>query len=319
MYQEFSMARSMKSIARRATQAKTCLLYHLYTIWLFTRTDLKTIVIPSTIFGVACCLSGPLLTTNTTPLVLDVAKRVPVTAFWAWINLLPFTIVNQRQQDSIKEDTENKTWRPLPSKRLTPEQARTTMVIFYLLAISSSLWVGGAWQSIALVVLGYWYNDLRGADNGYIVRNFINACGYICFISGTLQVTTDLSVVSLTPVAYQWLLITGLVVFTTIQSQDMYDQRGDNLRKRHTVPLVLGDSPARWSIAVPIGLWSYFCTWFWQLDCKGSAASIILGSAIIWRILLKRTTVDDKRSFRLYNLWVMNLYLLPLVRFRSMS
>lgn len=248
-------------------------------------------------------------------MTLDVVKRVPITTLWAWINLLPFAIDNQRQQDSIKEDAENKSWRPLPSRRLTPEQAKQIMMIFYPTAFLSSLYLGGVGQCVTLMGLGYWYNDLRGADNSCITRNFINACGYICFTSGAMQVASDPSVEFLRPVAYQWLLIIGLVIFTTIQSQDMYDQAGDSLRARWTVPLVLGDSAARWSIAVPVAIWSWFCPAFWQLGVRGSAASMVLGLIIISRILSKRTVKDDRISFRIYNMWIISLFMLPLTKF----
>lgn len=259
------------------------------------------------------------MTTNSSPLIFDVAQRLPVTIFWAWINLLPFTIANQRQQDSIKEDSENKPWRPLPSKRLTPHEAKSTMMIFYLIATLSSLYVGGIWQCITLVALGYWYNDLKGADNSCIARNFINACGYLCFTSGTLQVASDASVALLRPVAYQWLLTIGLVIFTSIQSQDMYDQAGDSLRKRCTVPLVIGDSAARWTIAISVGIWSCFCPWFWQLGAKGFGASVILGASLLWRTLTVRTVKADKITFRIYNMWIISLFSLPLIAFKSRS
>ena len=257
------------------------------------------------------------MTTNSSPLIIDVAQRVPITVFWAWINLLPFTIANQRQQDGIKEDSENKPWRPLPSKRLTPHEAKLTMTIFYLIAALSSLYLGGIWQCITLVVLGYWYNDLKGADNSCITRNFINACGYVCFTSGTLQVASDPSVALLRPVAYRWLLIIGLVIFTTIQSQDMYDQAGDSLRKRCTVPLVIGDSAARWTIAISVGIWSWFCPLFWQLGAKGFGASVILGTSVLWRTLTRRTVKADKFTFRIYNIWIISLFSLPLIAFKS--
>lgn len=263
---------------------KEPLFYHVYTIWLFTRSDLKTIVIPSMVFGIVCTLSGPVLMTNSSPFILDIGKRLPKTAFWAWINLLPFTINNQRQPASIKEDTENKAWRPLPSKRLTTEQATLMMLAFYLIAVLSSLYLGGIWQCITLLGLGYWYNDLKGADSSCITRNFINACGYICFTSGSLEAASDCSVAFWKPVAYQWLFIIGLVVLTTIQSQDMHDQAGDSLRKRWTVPLVVGDSAARWTIMVPIGIWSWFCPAFWQIGVEGFVTPIILGFIIMWRI-----------------------------------
>ena len=293
------------------------LLYHLHTIWLFTRTDLKTIVIPSTVFAMVCWLSGPVLTINQSPLILNVAHRIPVTTFWVWINLLPFAIDNQRKKESIKEDAENKPWRPLPSKRLTMRQAKLSMLAFYLIALLSSLYLGGIGQCIILVGLGYWYNDLGGADSSCITRNLINACGYICFTSGALHVASDHPLLSLEPVAYEWFLTIGLVIFTTIHCQDLYGQAGDSLRSRSTVPLTMGDSAARWTIASSVGIWSCFCPSFWNLGVKGSAVSIILGASLVWRILSKRTVKADKKSFRIYNMWIISLFLLPLIRFKS--
>ena len=301
---------------RQQHRGKNSQLYHLYTIWLFTRTDLKTIVVPSAVFGAVCTLSGPVLTDQTPPSILEVAKRIPVAAFWAWINLLPFAIDNQRQPDSIKKDATNKAWRPLPSKRLIPEHAKSVMLASYALAVLSSIYLGGLLQCITLVGLGYWYNDLKGADTSCITRNFINACGYICFTSGTFQVVSGPSVALLKPVAHQWLLVIGAVILTTIQSQDMYDQAGDSLRGRWTAPLVMGDAASRWTIAVPVAFWSWFCPTFWQLGSKGLAVTMIPGTCVIWRILTQRTVKADKISFRIYNLWIVSLYMLPLIGLR---
>ena len=301
---------------RQQHRVNSSQLYHIHTIWLFTRTDLKTIVIPSAVFGAVCTLSGPVLTIKAPPSILEVAKRIPVAAFWAWINLLPFAIDNQRQPDSIEEDAENKAWRPLPSKRLTPEHAKLVMLVSYALAVLSSIYLGGLLQCIALVGLGYWYNALRGADTSCIIRNFINTCGYICFTSGTLHVVSEPSVALLKPAAHQWLLIIGSVILTTIQSQDMYDQAGDSLRGRWTVPLVMGDSAPRWTIAVPVAFWSWFCPTFWQLGPEGLAVTMIPGTCVIWRILTHRTVKADRISFRIYNLWIVSLYMSPLIALR---
>jgi len=49
-----------------------CYQYHLYTIWLFTLNDLKSIVLPETAFGLFSALSGSQLTTNAAPNLMDV-------------------------------------------------------------------------------------------------------------------------------------------------------------------------------------------------------------------------------------------------------
>lgn len=287
--------------------------YHMYTIWLFTYSDLKTIVAPKTAFGILSALSGPALTTNSSPNILSIWRRIFIVAFWTWINLLPFNIDNQRQPKAIQEDSVNKSWRPLPSKRLNGAQARSLMLTIYPLALISSLYIGGTMQCIVLMILGYWYNDHAGADRSCIVRNFINACGFLCYTSGTLEIASGPATILSKPVAYQWLLTIGAVVFTTIHSQDLYDQAGDSLRERWTVPLVIGDSAARWTVAVPIAFWSCFCPIFWRVGFGPQMVTISLGAGIIYRVLWKRSVRDDKRTFRFYNAWIVALYLLPLI------
>ena len=95
---------------------------------------------------------------NATP--ADFLYRAPLALFWLWINLLPFTIDNQRYLDFIAEDEVNKPWRTLPFKRMTPRHARNLVVVLYALAISISLRIGGLEQCLSLVVVGFWYNNL---------------------------------------------------------------------------------------------------------------------------------------------------------------
>lgn len=95
---------------------------------------------------------------------------------------------NQISSGAIKEDRINKPWRTLPSGRMTPEQAGRLMLAFYIFALGLSLMIGGLKQSVTLVVIGSWYNHFAGADRSYLVRNLINALGYVCFTSGAMEV-----------------------------------------------------------------------------------------------------------------------------------
>ncbi|KAF2260599.1 hypothetical protein CC78DRAFT_555512 [Lojkania enalia] len=285
-----------------------------YTIWLFTHSDLKTIVGPSTFFAIVCAKSGPVMMGGEYLPILLILRRVPITAFWVWCNLLPFAIDNQRQHGSVIEDEINKPWRPLPSKRLSQNDAVMIMLLFYAFAVLISLYLRGLLQCFALMGLGYWYNDQNGADCHFITRNFINSCGYVCFASGALEVISNRSIYNLHPAAYQWLLIISIVIFTTIHSQDMADQEGDFLRSRWTLPLVIGDTAARTTLAVSLGIWSVICPAFWQLSAKNSAVTYLLGIIVGIRFLFKRYAEADKISFQIYNLWIVSIFSLPLLR-----
>ncbi|KAF4629296.1 hypothetical protein G7Y89_g8849 [Cudoniella acicularis] len=143
--------------------------FHLESIWLFTLSDLKTIVGPETSFGLISAISAQAfgLTPSSAPPYGFILRRAWIVAFWTWINLLPFAIDNQRQPASIQEDMVNKPWRPMPSRRLTPKTAKTLMLGLYPIAVAVSFAFGGLTQCVALVLLGFWYNDYGGADNGF--------------------------------------------------------------------------------------------------------------------------------------------------------
>jgi 4-hydroxybenzoate polyprenyltransferase len=288
--------------------------YHAYSIWLFTVSDIKTIIAPSLLFAL---FTSPALSVfgMREADTADFLRRTPLVLFWLWINLLPFNIDNQRHPDSIDEDAVNKPWRTLPSKRMRPEQARNLMLVLYPLAIITSLRVGGTEQCLSLVALGFWYNNLQGADSSFIVRNLINAAGFNRFTTGALEVALGgRGIQSPSTSLLVWQAIIAGIVFTTVQTQDMYDQEGDSLRDRKTVPLVVGDSLGRWSIAFFMTIWSLVCPAYVGAPLIGFALMVGLGGLISARSLLLRSVSDDRKTFKLWNLFLVVNYLLPLLR-----
>ncbi|TVY84928.1 Fumagillin beta-trans-bergamotene synthase [Lachnellula suecica] len=287
--------------------------YNLYSIWLFTFSDIKTIIAPSTAFGLVNAIAVSLNSRAHVPSSSGIFIRTPLVAFWVWINLLPFAIDNQRQPDSIQEDLINKPWRTMPSRRLSPDAAKRIMLCLYPIAIIVSLALGNILQCIALICLGFWYNDLKGSDSSFAVRNFINACGFVCFASGAMQVAIGQHESALKLLGW-WSPVVACIVFSTVQTQDMYDQRGDAVRNRKTLPLVIGDGPARWTIAIPMIMWCFFAPWLWKSSVAGYVAPVSLGLIIAARTLWKRSEKQDKTTFRFWNLWLVCVYLLPLIK-----
>ena len=142
---------------------KSCA-FHLYSIWLFTFSDLKTIVFPSTIFGLFNGVAVALNDANTPSSHLHlpppgrILSTMPLVVFWVWINLLPFAIDNQRQPESIQEDSLNKPWRVMPCQRLSSKAAKHLMLAFYVLAVFVSFYLETLPQCLTLILLGCWYN-----------------------------------------------------------------------------------------------------------------------------------------------------------------
>lgn len=280
-----------------------------------TRNDLKSIVIPETAFGIFSALSGPILTTNRFPQVQTILMRLPLVILWTWLNVLIFDLANQRLTSSVLEDSINKPWRPLPSGRMTVSQARRFLLAILPVIFGVTLYLGAMEETVAMMALTWMYNDLGGADESYIVRNFINAFGFMCYSSGATLVACGFGEHTLNPVAYQWLAIIGGIVFSTLQMQDMADQEGDQARGRGTIPLVIGDGPARWTIIVPVMIWSVVCPMFWSLHPYAYIVPLTLGATVSLRLFFLRTVESDKLTWKLWNGWISSVYLLPLIKY----
>jgi 4-hydroxybenzoate polyprenyltransferase len=298
----------------RFGKMQSTIVTHMKLFWLFNFSDLKTIVIPSTVFGLTNAAAAEQFGFERAPSGLTILRRILPTLFWVWLNLLPFAINNQRTPAAITEDSINKPWRPLPSRRVTPAQAKAWMLFFYTYAVCYSAFTGSALtQSASLVVLGTWYNNCDGADASPIVRNAINALGYICFTSGALEIAVGSKVALLSCGALiKWLGIIAGIVFTTVHTMDMYDQEGDAARGRRTLPLVIGDNAARWIICVFMYIWGVACPMFWHAPPLACAVSMMLAGTVGFRTLYWRSVADDKRTFIVWNVWMASVYTLPL-------
>jgi len=287
-------------------------LYHAYSIWLFTLSDLKSIVGPQAAFGIINALVLSIEADGDLRWA-EVLSRTPVVAFWVWINLLPLTIDNQRQPESILEDKHNKPWRAIPSGRMTGAQAKALMFCLYPVTFLASFWLGGLRQCLGLMALGYAYNDANLAERSWVTRNLINGMAFCCFASGALEVAIKTPISSDQPVVLEWLAIIGAVVSSTVQTQDLEDQIGDRLRGRISMPLSVGDGPTRWLTAVLMLAWSVACPLYWGAGLASQLLIGGLGMGVACRTLAFRSVVADKRTFRLWNAWMAGLYLLPLL------
>ncbi|KAI2615891.1 hypothetical protein GGR54DRAFT_641981 [Hypoxylon sp. NC1633] len=288
-------------------------LYHIHSIWLFTRSDLKTIVVPQTAFGII----GTLATSperEWLPRLAQVLARLPLVVCVVWMNLLPFAIDNQRRPASILEDKHNKPWRTMPSGRMSGDQAKKLMLGFYVLAFGVSSALGGIRQCLALMALGYCYNHLELADWSWVTRNAINGLGFCCFASAALEVALGepLSIGS-HDILLKWLGMIVGIVFSTVQTQDMADQVGDRLRGRNSMPLSVGDGLARWITALFMVIWSVACPLYWCVGKTPLTAFMGLGLIVTCRTLAFRDVQADEATFRVWNAWMVCLYVLPLM------
>ncbi|KAF2268728.1 hypothetical protein CC78DRAFT_443184, partial [Lojkania enalia] len=284
--------------------------YHFRTIWLFAKSDLKTVVFPQTIFGCVALLSRGAFQLHVTAESFNSLSRIPLVIVWIWFNLLGEAIANQRLPESIIEDTINKPWRPLPSKRLTPDEARHLLLWILPAIYLVGRIFGASDSSVALMVLSYMYNDLGGANENWLFRNALNACGLSFFSLGAAQVAWGPRA---TPgkTVYAWIATLAAVISSTIQVQDLPDIEGDRARSRKTMPLIYGDILVRWSVGIATLFWSFYCPYYWSLHLLGYIPSVFFGSFIAVRVLLERNSEADAVTWKLWCAWMGLLYLLP--------
>lgn len=288
-------------------------LHKIYNLYLFTASDFKTVVYPKAIVGVLNGLSlqfsasAPDADTKT-----QVLYRIPLVFLWIWLNLFPFNINNQRQEDAIIEDSANKPWRPMPSKVFTPNTAFKVMLAGYAVAFATSFYLGALTPSLVLLGLGIAYNDLHFADRSCITRNLNNAGLYLGFITGASM--TAIGGDALNAKALQWFALLYVTVFTTGHMQDIPDQIGDAARGRHSVPLVIGDTAGRWTVAIGTLFWSVALPMFWEVKWWGYAPVLTLATWVVGRVLGKRTVEEDDVTFVIWNAWISVVYTLPFLK-----
>lgn len=180
--------------------------------------------------------------------------------------------------------------------------------------VVATIYLGSTEETLVLIALTWIYNDLGGADENYLVRNMINGFAHPAYSAGATKVACGNTSHTLNKAGYKWVAIIGAVIFSTLQVQDLKDQEGDRARGRSTAPLVLGDSIARWTVAVPVMVWSVVCPAYWMMSIWGYIAPVMLGCLVIARLFLWRDVVADRLTWKFWSLWMMSLYLLPLFR-----
>ena len=119
--------------------------------------------------------------------------------FWIWLQLLQFDVSNQTLDP--EEDAHNKSYRPIPAKRLS---LRTALILRWLLPLICFAWSAMYSKevlvaSFANCLLTYIYNEMGYAAGHWAGRNIVNALGFAsfevgaCLIAGTSILITMLS------------------------------------------------------------------------------------------------------------------------------
>jgi 4-hydroxybenzoate polyprenyltransferase len=285
----------------------------IHTLELFTDADILTFVLPTSLFAVFGAVSGTTLSTNASLNLFTILSRVPSILLLVWSNLLIFNIANQRLPDAILEDVLNKPSRPLPSGRISPLQARRLLLITLPIVLALSFYLGPWQETLLLFALNWMYNDLKGCDEDFVTHNLLIAIAYGLYNSAALRIACGVDS-SITTLGVYWIIIVSCIIFTTTHIGDLKDQAGDKTRGRRSAPLVLGDGVSRWTIAVPVIVWSIACPFFLGVGYWGYLIPVTVGCVVSARTLLLRCSDDDTLTWKIWAMWTMVLFSLPLVK-----
>ncbi|KAG7094949.1 hypothetical protein E1B28_005750 [Marasmius oreades] len=263
----------------------------------FTLSDMKTIVIPVTCYGV---LSSPRMPELHTMLRL---------VTWVWLFLLQFCAANQMY--NTKEDSINKPYRPIPAGLMTVTSAYALRWTLVLLCLYLSWNNGVLLPGISLTLAFIAYNE-GGLDSRWYSKSLLNAIGIVSWdvgsagiaSAGHLNLTEKFSITPFLSVAIIW---------TTIHVQDFRDEVGDRVQGRITLPTLLPEASRHITFFL-INAWSIGLGQYWGLSSIAYALFVSFGFYLSLRILLQRTEGEDKVSLRLYMLWLTIARTLPFLR-----
>ncbi|KAJ7862789.1 UbiA prenyltransferase family [Mycena olivaceomarginata] len=276
-------------------QSLDALAYLVNTMWLFTKGDAMTVIIPISLFAI---VAAPLTS----------LRNIPHLVFWLWLHLLEFNLSNQT---ASLEDKVNKPDRPLPSGRITLRNA--VLLRWVLMPMCWSLSFVYSKQtmlsSMALSVFTIMYNEGRGSGTHWVTRYVLNGVGFAAFEAGTTFVAKD-DKSFLDGPGWLAVLLSGSILTTTIFAQDFRDVVGDALINRDTIPLRFG-RPSRIVLFLGVIAWSIALSHIWVLDISSSIALTLLGAFAGSRFIKYTTVEEDRNSYFYYNVWICTAHLLP--------
>ncbi|TEY26690.1 hypothetical protein BOTCAL_1183g00020 [Botryotinia calthae] len=102
-----------------------------------------------------------------------------------------------------------------------------------------------------------------------------------------------------------------------MQVQDLKDQVGDQATNRSTLPLSIGDTFCRYTVAIGVLTWSLVTPRYWSISLLAGASALpaILGGFVAYRVLIHRSPAADTITYKVWSAWLMSICFLPLFRY----
>ncbi|KAL0068095.1 hypothetical protein AAF712_004755 [Marasmius tenuissimus] len=263
----------------------------------FTMSDIKTIIIPVTCYGL---LSAP-----ETPGIHTMSRLL----IWVWLYLLQFCAANQMY--SPEEDCANKPYRPIPAGLMSVES--TYFLRWSLVPICLYI----SWQEHVLIpglllTGAFWAYNEGNLDARWYSKNLLNAIGIVSWDVGASKIASA-GFASLNEIFWMAPLLSLGLIWTTIHVQDFRDEIGDRMQGRITFPTLLPEG-SRYITSFVINAWTLALGWYWGLSTTSYWLFLSLGAYLSLRIFFQRTEGEDKVSLRVYMVWLTIARTLPFLQ-----
>ncbi|KAK8133679.1 hypothetical protein PG984_005691 [Apiospora sp. TS-2023a] len=250
----------------------------LKTYYLFAVSDIPAVTLPA--MAIALAIAGPCSW-----------QRITFALLWVQLHLLPFQVKNQL--NGIDEDRMAKPYRPLPSGRITVGQAtllhRVSFLLMWAAAFQANTVACTLVYSIAIVS----YNE-GGLSEFAVPRNLVGALGIGCYCWGTT------TILGMNPPMNDVLAITAVILMG--HAQDFRDRSADQARGRTSIPLLLSQPVARWSLAAISAAWTVGLILLWQPPVLATLAYVTMGVLYTAGFLSSYDEKDDYYSYCWYGL-----------------
>jgi 4-hydroxybenzoate polyprenyltransferase len=256
-----------------------------YLSWRFIGNDIWAGLLPGLAFTIVA-LRQHAVTTQ------EVCHALLRSSLYFWLFLYGHTLANHRI---------NKPFRPLPSGLVSVRGARRRLI-----AVSGALLLVGLWLGIfpwaLLWVATYLLLNFYGHRHWFLKNSLPMSVGALAMLGAAWEL-----VLPLTTLGWQTALTIAGFVALTSPIQDFRDVAGDRTMGRKTLPISIGEWPARGIISAMLLLWlpvAYFLLMRHGLSrlTGGLVSAAIMGLELVVAIRLLRLSgsAADHRTYRLY-------------------
>ncbi|MFO0604638.1 MAG: UbiA family prenyltransferase [Polyangiales bacterium] len=274
--------------------------------WRFVRNDVWAGLVPGVAFTFAAARSGGAS-------LGGVLRPLAVSAVYFWLYLYGHTLANQLV--GVEEDRINKPDRPIPAGLVTPRGAavRLAATVALFLAYAGA---AGALRWAALWVVTFLLLNFWGHRHWFFKNSLPMGVGALAMMGGAWELARPL-----TPTAWRVMLTVAGFVSATSPLQDLRDVAGDLVLRRRTLPVAIGELPARVVLAVAVVAWLPVAWRFLVAPAPDGAAArgfalalAALSLHVAWRLLRRRGPAEDHTTYRRYE-YLYGLYVASALAF----